>query len=730
MTRSPLRIGILGTGYTATRHAQAYQALGLTPFVSLGRNQHRAREFQKRFSIPHNAETLDEFLALRPTAVSLCTPTPTHAELTQACLKAGISLLVEKPVVETQEDLASLAPLITRQAFIMAGHTELFQPTLLRLMAFLDRQALGKVHRITVTKQGQDQSPKGDTPFFASTPRSVRDHLVHLLYLIHRASGHAEPWTINKSELSFHQGRALFQGDFTLKEDIQATLVMDERPNQAMKKELLVEAEHGSLRWGLGGQGPHAEVTLNGKTKALPDYNGESFTVMVKHFLSHIHEQSLPQEDLRAGFVVGKLACDLTDPCATAEPRPSQSDAADSSGPFEALKKQAKSCWSDQERNQLLSELKTQATAFDKQGEESDPRMAALLSLIRRHATKHGLHWRNLDTLLTLIGKYPSASVELLEEKLALASTQDELREAVFRFDITCNQRCLFCNVMTPVHKEIKHTTDEALHALQKLREEGFNALTLTGGEPTLRKDLAQVIRTAKELGFHWVNLQTNAVRLADTSLCEELVRAGLDRAMVSLHSHRADVSDGLTQAPGTFHKTVQGIRNLTAQGVSVGLSHVLTTRNASDLVTFVQFVTDQLPQVTRLDLMLNQHMGAGKEHPDLLPRFDDVEPHLPEAIRIAEEHGMAIHNALTIPPCRFGGRWDLTLEYARLRQFELEGRRFDNQTDLVRREKTKGNACRRCVLDPYCYGVWQGYADIHGLDDLRPLHKEDLRRP
>ena len=730
MTRTlPIRVGILGAGYTATRHAQGYRALGLVPFVVLGKRPERAAAFQHRFEIPHLAQSLDEFLSLRPDAVSICTPTPTHREMIAACLREGIPVLVEKPVLEDERDDTALSSLVKPGAFVMAGHTELFQPSMRRVMTLLDKGALGAVRAIDLRKVGRDASPKGDDLAVQdSTPQSVQDHLVHLLYLVHRAAGHTEPWTVTERSLTFEEGRAFFSARLRNKTALPVDLTLDERPNHPLRKVLTVRTERGLVQWSLADGRVEAVVTLGGQTRRLPDTSGESFTEMTKEFLSCVQDSRLPKEDLRAGTVVGNLARVLVFPVGTTEavPGPDHHNLGELS--FAALMREAQKRHSETERDSLVDDVLQRAERFDPTDATMESRIKVLFTLIRRHADRQGMNWLNLQALLAILEQRPNLTAEEIERELSTAPPEDGVREAVFRFDIACNQRCLFCNVMTPVHHEIRHTPEEALAALRILREDGYNALTLTGGEPTLRKDLANVIAYAKESGFRLVNLQTNAVRLAERALCESLVTAGLDRAMVSLHSHRAEISDGLTQTPGSFEKTVQGIRNLTESGVSVGLSHVITTHNVDDLIPFVRFVIDELPRVNRLDLMLNQHMGAGKDRPDLLPSFDQVEPHLPEAIRLALDHGMAVHNALTIPPCRFGGRVDLTLEYARLRQFELEGKTFDTQTDLVRREKTKAPSCRRCVLDPYCYGVWKGYADVHGLDDLRPLRKEDIR--
>jgi len=66
-------------------------------------------------------------------------------------------------------------------------------------------------------------------------------------------------------------------------------------------------------------------------------------------------------------------------------------------------------------------------------------------------------------------------------------------------------------------------------------RKLGFTKLRLTGGEPTIRRDIVEIVALAKKLGFETVALTTNAYRLLN--LLEPLKVAGLDQINISLDS-------------------------------------------------------------------------------------------------------------------------------------------------------------------------------------------------
>lgn len=77
----------------------------------------------------------------------------------------------------------------------------------------------------------------------------------------------------------------------------------------------------------------------------------------------------------------------------------------------------------------------------------------------------------------------------------------------------------------------------------------GVDRLRLTGGEPTVRRDLTQLVRELRGPGVTSVGLTTNGLAL--TRLLPELQRAGLDRLNVSLDSLRPERYERLARRPG-----------------------------------------------------------------------------------------------------------------------------------------------------------------------------------
>ena len=91
-----------------------------------------------------------------------------------------------------------------------------------------------------------------------------------------------------------------------------------------------------------------------------------------------------------------------------------------------------------------------------------------------------------------------------------------------------CNFKCTYC--LPNGYQSNSCASDLDLHEIKNLllafKKLGFTKLRLTGGEPTLRKDIIEIVELAKNLGFATIALTTNGFRLLN--LLEPLQRAGL----------------------------------------------------------------------------------------------------------------------------------------------------------------------------------------------------------
>ena len=114
-----------------------------------------------------------------------------------------------------------------------------------------------------------------------------------------------------------------------------------------------------------------------------------------------------------------------------------------------------------------------------------------------------------------------------------------------------CNLKCVHCMIEGTMDW-LRPESDEQLARIltRNARERRWKVLTLTGSEVTLRPDLPQLARAARDHGFEHVRIQTHGVRLADPRYCQELVEAGIDEYFVSVTAGEATFCIDIATAP------------------------------------------------------------------------------------------------------------------------------------------------------------------------------------
>lgn len=169
-----------------------------------------------------------------------------------------------------------------------------------------------------------------------------------------------------------------------------------------------------------------------------------------------------------------------------------------------------------------------------------------------------------------------------------------------------CNQRCGFCDRVDP------SSVDPPLHLLlrdiARARSAGAATLSITGGEPTLRSDLLEIVRAARQAGIPDIVLATNATRLSPAAVLA-LREAGLTGAVVSLvtaspEQHRSLVSD--STHPG---HVLRGLNALLDAGLRVTI-RLPVARDLPPAAARLQGMKHAVPRLDRFTLAI---IGPGE---------------------------------------------------------------------------------------------------------------------
>lgn len=157
-----------------------------------------------------------------------------------------------------------------------------------------------------------------------------------------------------------------------------------------------------------------------------------------------------------------------------------------------------------------------------------------------------------------------------------------------------CNLRCSYCFMNAGAAGYIYEPTLEELKKLMlQVRNEKpvpSKAIQLTGGEPTIREDLLEIIKMAKDVGFTHVQLNTNGIKLSESvEYCRKIKEAGVNTLYLSF--------DGMSRETNPWIKQLkQAIKNLREAGFhSVILVPVAMKSNLKELPKIIKYATENI---------------------------------------------------------------------------------------------------------------------------------------
>ncbi len=200
---------------------------------------------------------------------------------------------------------------------------------------------------------------------------------------------------------------------------------------------------------------------------------------------------------------------------------------------------------------------------------------------------------------------------------------------APYRMDLAltyrCNNDCAHCyNARERDFGELP--TSEWKRILDRIWELGIPHVVFTGGEPTLRQDLPELIAYAERNG-QITGLNTNGRRLSDRRFVASLVEAGLDHVQITLESHDAQVHDRMVGLNGAWKQTVAGVRNALDTPLFVMTNTTMLQENSSTIPETLDFLAETGVPTVGLNALIYSGKGAtvgtGLAERELVPLLD-----------------------------------------------------------------------------------------------------------
>ena len=142
-----------------------------------------------------------------------------------------------------------------------------------------------------------------------------------------------------------------------------------------------------------------------------------------------------------------------------------------------------------------------------------------------------------------------------------------------------CPLQCPYCSnplELKRVNKEL--STEIWCSVMRQASEMGILQVHLSGGEPTARKDLEDIVTAASEAGLY-SNLITAAVTLNRGRL-EELAKRGLDHVQISFQDVDPENAERIGAYPGVTQKKLDAARWVTELGLPLTINAPIHRQN------------------------------------------------------------------------------------------------------------------------------------------------------
>ena len=150
-----LRAGVIGVGAMGKNHARLYSELPYVELIGVADvNEPIATSIAQSYGCKPFAD-YNDLLVQNLDAVSIVVPTTLHKKVALDAVQKGINVLVEKPIADTVENADEIIKAAREKGVkLMVGHTERFNPAIIKLKELIDNGLLGNIVSISAKRVG------------------------------------------------------------------------------------------------------------------------------------------------------------------------------------------------------------------------------------------------------------------------------------------------------------------------------------------------------------------------------------------------------------------------------------------------------------------------------------------------------------------------------------------------------------------------------------------------
>ncbi|MCD6230252.1 MAG: radical SAM protein [Candidatus Diapherotrites archaeon] len=289
----------------------------------------------------------------------------------------------------------------------------------------------------------------------------------------------------------------------------------------------------------------------------------------------------------------------------------------------------------------------------------------------------------------------------------------------------TCNNNCLFCAVAGHKHVEDLSTLkikEKITHA----KNSKADILLLTGGEPTIRHDIFELIEFASLAKFNDIAIESNGRMFSYDWFADKAMSCGAYTFLISFHAPNPLLGDYLANAKGSYNQTLNGLKNLTDLGVKICVNSVIVKPNYKLLEQTAEILINL--NISKIHFPFVDPTGnAFKYREEIVPRLSEIAPYLHKAFDLCKERGVKATTE-KIPFCYLAG-YEESIGEQNMPETEIWAPDYttpDFNRSRTTEGKSKGPQCTSCAFFHKCEGVMNNYSNLVGYGELKPVNKNN----
>ena len=281
----------------------------------------------------------------------------------------------------------------------------------------------------------------------------------------------------------------------------------------------------------------------------------------------------------------------------------------------------------------------------------------------------------------------------------------------IVKINNKCNSNCCFCADSAEVRNQPDFDYSKLIYDLEENRKK-FDSLIISGGEPTIYKNILKYINYAKDIcKYKRITLTTNGFLLAYDSFTDKLIKNGIDSFIISFIASNKKTYDTVTKVKGSFKYATKALSNLKKRNQEVRINIVPHKLNYKDIEKTIEFLIKQKVDSIQISFMDPIGSSVVNNKSTLAVTYTKLMPYIKTAFKIANKLDFNKLYIENFPICIAKDFIDNISDL----------KKPDENKDYYNACKTKPEKCKKCSYFNVCDGIWKAYLEQFGDEEIKP---------